>query len=189
MVFTSSNVITYYAVSEATGEVLWNFTNKDAGEFIYNAPIFVNGQVILIDKFNIASLNATTGKVVWSFYTGDELYVAPTYADGKVYDVTSQRHIFVLDATNNGEKLETTDMPSSSWSSPTIANNMLYIGCNDWNLYAFRENVTSQATASASTVANSLKLAPNSAILIGVTVILVVAVVAMGYIIRKRNKK
>ena len=45
MVFTSSNVITYYAISEATGEVLWNFTNKDAGEFIYNAPIYVNGQV------------------------------------------------------------------------------------------------------------------------------------------------
>ena len=118
MVFTSSNVITYYAVSEATGEVLWNFTNKDAGEFIYNAPIYVDGQVILIDKFNIACLNAATGKVVWSFYTGDELYVAPTYADGKVYDVTSQRHIFVLDATNNGEKLETMNMPSSSWSSP-----------------------------------------------------------------------
>jgi outer membrane protein assembly factor BamB len=189
MVFTSSNVITYYAVSEATGEVLWNFTNKDAGEFIYNAPIYMNGQVILIDKFNIACLNANTGKVVWSFYTGDELYVAPTYADGKVYDVTSQRHIFVLDATNNGEKLETTDMPSSSWSSPTIANNMLYIGCNDWNLYAFRENITSQASASASTATNTLKFSPNIALLIGGTSVLVVAVAVVGYVIRKRSKK
>jgi outer membrane protein assembly factor BamB len=191
MVFTPSNVITYYAVSEATGEVLWNFTNKDAGEFIYNAPIYVNGQVILIDKFNIASLDAVTGKVAWSFYTGDELYVPPTYADGKVYDVTSQRHIFVLDAANNGEKLETMNMPSSSWSSPTIANNMLYIGCNDWNLYAFRENITNEASTPTPTPTstNPSSLTPNSLALISITGILVVAITAMGYVIKKRSKK
>jgi outer membrane protein assembly factor BamB len=187
MVFTSSNVMTYYALSEATGEVLWNFTNPSAGEFIYCSPIYVNGQVFLIDKFNIACLNATTGKVIWSFYTGDELYIAPTYADGKIYDVTSQRHIFVLNAANNGAKLETMGMPSSSWSSPTIANNMLYIGCNDWNVYAFRENVINQA--STSTSANSFTLAINTLVLIGATGIIVSAVVTVGYIIRKRSKK
>jgi outer membrane protein assembly factor BamB len=187
IVFAPSNVITYYAVSEATGEVLWNFTNKDAGEFIYNAPIYVNGQVILIDKFNIASLNASTGKVVWSFYTGDELYVAPTYADGKVYDVTSQRHIFILDALNNGEKIETMNMPSSSWSSPTIANKMLYIGCNDWNLYAFKENITNEASTSTTTTPSSL--APNTLVIIGATGILVAAIATMGYVVKKRNKK
>jgi outer membrane protein assembly factor BamB len=187
MVFTSSNVITYYAVSEATGEVLWNFTNKAAGEFIYNAPIYENGQVILIDKFNIASLNANTGKVTWSFYTGDELYVAPTYADGKVYDVTSQRHIFVLDATNNGEKLETTDMPSSSWSSPTIANNMLYIGCNDWNVYAFRENVTNQPSTTISSSNSTLSSGMLALIAISGAAV-VVAVSTVVYVIKKRSK-
>ncbi len=187
IVFVPSNVITYYAVSEMTGEVLWNFTNPSAGEFIYCSPIYVNGKVFLIDKFNIACLNATTGKVIWSFYTGDELYVAPTYADGKIYDVTSQRHIFILDAANNGAKLETMDMPSSSWSSPTIANNMLYIGCNDWNLYAFREDVLT--SVSTSTSSNSFTLAPGILVLIailGTVVIVVVAVV--GYTIRKRSK-
>ena len=188
-VFTSSNVITYYAVNESSGQILWNFTNKDAGEFIYNAPIYVNGHVILIDKFNIASLNANTGKVVWSFYTGDELYVAPTYADGKVYDVTSQRHIFILDADNGGAKLETMEMPSSSWSAPTIANNMLYIGCNDWNLYAFRENVTIQATMQTSASTDTFKLAPDAPLLIIATAIIVVAVTVFGYVIKRRYKK
>jgi outer membrane protein assembly factor BamB len=185
IVFTSSNVITYYAISEATGEILWNFTNKDAGEFIYTAPICVKGQVILIDKFNIACLNASTGKVVWSFYTGDELYVGPTYADGKIYDVTSQRHIFILDANNNGSKLETVDMPSSSWSAPIIANNMLYIGCNDWNLYAFSENFTNQNSDSTST--NSSKLPSSDLVLFGVTATIVVAIAIMGYAFRKRS--
>lgn len=183
VVFTSTDVITYYAIDETTGEILWNFTNKDAGEFIYNAPIYVNGQVILIDKFNIACLNASSGKVVWSFYTGDELYVGPTYADGKVYDVTSQRHIFVIDANHNGSKLQTIDMTSSSWSEPVIANNMLYIGCNDWNLYAFRENITSQATSS-----NISQIVANNWGLLGGVIIIAVAVSIIGYTIRKRAK-
>jgi outer membrane protein assembly factor BamB len=187
MVFTSSNVITYYAISEATGEILWNFTNKDAGEFIYNAPIYVNGQVILIDKFNIACLNASTGKVVWSFYTGDELYVGPTYADGKIYDVTSQRHIFILDANNNGSKLQTIDMPSSSWSAPIIANNMLYIGCNDWNFYAFKEDITNQTATSAST--RNFDLSTSNLMLLGGIGIIVVAAAIAIYAIRKRDIK
>ena len=111
----------------------------------------------------------------------------PTYADGKVYDVTSQRHIFVLDAANNGEKLETMNMPSSSWSSPTIANKMLYIGCNDWNLYAFRENITNEVSTSTTTTPSSL--APNTLVIIGATGILVAAIAAMGYVVKKRNKK
>ena len=54
-------------------------------EFIVSSPIYVNGQVYIIDKFSIASLNATTGNTIWSFYTGDETYVSPSYADGKIY--------------------------------------------------------------------------------------------------------
>ncbi len=184
IVFASSNVISYYAINESTSEILWNFTDPDAGEFIYNAPIYENRQIILIDKFNIACLNASTGKILWSFYTGDELYVGPTYADGKIYDVTSQRHIFVQDANNNGSKLQTIDMPSSSWSSPIIANNMLYVGCNDWNLYAFRENVTNQNSSSTSKIS---LLAPSSLVLLGVAIIAVVAVVILVYAIRKKR--
>ena len=78
-------------------------------------------------------------------------------------------------------------MPSSGWSSPTIANNMLYIGCNDWNVYAFRENVTNEG--SASTSLNSFTLAPSTLALIGATGIVVVAVATVGYVIRKRSKK
>jgi outer membrane protein assembly factor BamB len=192
-VFVPTNTITYYALSEDTGDVLWNFTNKDAGEFIYNSPIFVDGKVILIDKFNIAALNADTGEVLWSFYTGDELYVAPTYADGKIYDVTSQRHVFVLDATNEGTKLDTAYMPSSSWSSPTIANNMLYIGCNDWNLYAFRENITTSegqtSTSTPTPAVIDINVTPSTWVLIATIAIIIVVVVAVGYFVRERKPR
>jgi outer membrane protein assembly factor BamB len=188
MVFTSSNVRTYYAVNETTGDVIWNFTDPSAGEFIYSSPIYVNGQLFIVDKFNIACLNATNRHVIWSFYTGDELYISPTYADGKIYVATSQRDIFILDATNNGTKLATITTPSSSWSSPTIANDRLYIGCNDWNVYCFSNDITNQA--STSTPSHNVTLAPGLLELIAaIATVVVVAVAAVGFVIRKRSKK
>jgi outer membrane protein assembly factor BamB len=139
MVFASSDWGAYYAIDTATGGIVWKFIDPDAIEFIVSSPIYVNGSLFIIDKFNIARLNTTNGHTLWTTYTGDELYVSPSYADGKIYVATSQRNIFVLDTTKNGTKIATFTTPSSSWSSPTIANGRLYIGCNDWNVYCLAE--------------------------------------------------
>ena len=152
------------------------------------SPIYVNGDLFIIDKFNIACLNATNGHTLWSFFTGDELYISPSYADGKIYVVTSERDIYILDAANNGTKIATSTTPSSSWSSPTIANGMLYVGCNDWNVYCFSGYVTNQVSTPA----------PSNNVTLGydlVTVVAVVAIVAVvalftaDYAIRKKTKK
>jgi outer membrane protein assembly factor BamB len=137
MVFTSSNLRTYYGINAATGDIVWTFSDPDAMEFIVSSPIYVDGKLFIIDKFNIACLDAANGKIIWSFFTGDELYVSPAYADGKIYIVTSQRHIYILDAANNGAKLASFTTPSSSWSSPTVSNGRLYVGNHDWNVYCF----------------------------------------------------
>ena len=165
-----------------------HYTDPDASEYIYCSPIYVNGELFIIDKFNIACLNATNGHTFWSFFTGDELYTSPTYADGKIYDVTSQRDVYILNANNNGAKIATYTTPSSSWSSPTIANGMLYVGCNDWNVYCLSNDITSQA--STSTPSHSVMLAPGLLAFVAVIAIVVVVVVAvLGYVIRKRSKK
>jgi outer membrane protein assembly factor BamB len=146
-VFASSNWGDYYALDIQTGAELWHFYDDTATEFIVSSPIWVDGVVYLIDKFDLAAVNGTTGSAIWSKYTGDELYVSPSYADGKVYMVTSQRHIFVLDVNSGGNVIANATTLSSSWSSPTIANNRLYIGCNDWNVYCFKENITSTSNS------------------------------------------
>ena len=150
MVYASSNWGAYYAVNTTTGQEVWNFIDKDAIEFIVSSPIYFNGGVVIIDKFDITYLNATNGQKIWNAYTGDELYVSPSYADGKIYVTTSQRDIFVLDTTNAGATIANVTTPSSSWSSPSIANGRLYIGCNDWNIYCFSEGITYQATLTTS---------------------------------------
>jgi outer membrane protein assembly factor BamB len=179
MVFASSNWGAYYAVNTTTGQEVWHFIDKSAIEFIVSSPIYFNGGVVIIDKFDLTYLNATNGNKIWSAYTGDELYVSPSYADGKIYVTTSQRDIFVLDTTNGGETIANATTLSSSWSSPSIANGRLYIGCNDWNIYCFSSYITDQSSP----------LTPSLEVVAAIVAALVIATVAIGYLITKRAKK
>ena len=179
MVFASSNWGAYYAVNITTGKEVWHFIDSGAIEFIVSSPIYFDGGVVIIDKFDITFLNATNGQKIWNAYTGDELYVSPSYADGKIYVTTSQRDIFVLDTTRNGVTIANTTTPSSSWSSPSIANGRLYIGCNDWNIYCFSSYITEQASAST----------PIVYLIAAVVAVLVAVLAAVGYIVTKRGKK
>jgi outer membrane protein assembly factor BamB len=185
MVFASSNLRDYYGINATTGDTEWTFTDPAAAEFIVSSPIYVNGKLFIIDKYNIACLNATNGHTIWSFFTGDELYISPSYSDGKLYVVTSQRHIYILDAINNGTKLASFTTPSSSWSSPTISYGRLYVGNNDWNVYCLAEYpaVTVAPTSSSPTHP------PAEYIYAVVIALAAIAAVLLGYAYIKRTKK
>jgi outer membrane protein assembly factor BamB len=185
MVFASSNLRTYYGINAVTGNIIWTFRDPAAMEFIVSSPIYVNGQLYVIDKFSITSINATNGNTNWSFFTGDELYASPSYADDKIYMMTSQRHVYVLDANNNGSKLASYTTPSGSWSSPTIANERLYIGNHDWNVYCFANTITAAVNSPTGNNLNS----PSSTIVIAlIAAIAVLAVLTFFYFTRKLKK-
>ena len=188
MVFASSNLRTYYGVNATTSNIEWKFTDPNAGEFILSTPIYVKGELFVVDKFNIACLNASNGDTVWSSFTGDELNIAPSYSDGKIYVVTSQRHIFVLDTTNNGTIIANATTSSSSWSSPTIANGRLYIGCNDWNIYCFSNYYLTAEVPTPSSDNISYETIFIAALAIIVTALIVAALI-VAYVFKKRNKK
>jgi outer membrane protein assembly factor BamB len=186
MVYVSANLRTYYGLDAATGDTVWVFTNPDATEFIVSSPIYLNGELFLIDKFDIAALNATTGKKIWSSYSGDELYVSPSYADGNLYVVTSQRHIFIISALN-GDKTLAYTTPSASWSSPTPSNGRLYLGNNDWNIYCF--------TATFTSVPPNNQVNPPTQpvnylyVVVGIVIIIAIAVIAtFAYFWSHKNK-
>ena len=164
-------------------------TTHTATEFIVSSPIWVDGKVYLIDKFDLACVDGTTGSAIWSKYTGDELYVSPSYADGKVYMVTSQRHIFVLDVNNHGTIIANATTDSSSWSSPTIANNRLYIGCNDWNVYCFAEKITPNPPAQHPHPNQQLPKHPFTSYFAVISIIAIVAVAAVVTYRRKKAKQ
>jgi outer membrane protein assembly factor BamB len=157
MVFASANLRTYYGINATNGNTIWNFTNPQANEFIVSSPIYLDGKVFIVDKFDLACLNASTGKKIWNTFTGDEYYVSPSYADGKIYIVTSERNIFIFNAIT-GEKLDRFILPSASWSSPTPYGGRLYIGDNDWNLYCLGEYNTANSQIALQTDKSTLKL-------------------------------
>jgi hypothetical protein len=186
MVFASSNWGAYYAVNEATGDIIWKFIDKEAIEFIVSSPIYANANLFIINKFNIACLNASNGNMLWNTFTGDELYTSPSYADGKIYLATSQRDVFILDTTNNGTKIATAVLPSSSWSSPTLANGRLYIGCNDWNVYSFANEITNQASGPTSTPADNSSF--RSLLLVLIIVLIIALIGSVAAVISLKNK-
>jgi outer membrane protein assembly factor BamB len=79
------------------------------------------------------------------------LSVSPSYADKKLYVVTDQRSVYVLNSTN-GDKLGHFSTTSNSWSAPSIYEGRVYVGSNDWNIYclagypAINTNVTVELT-------------------------------------------
>jgi outer membrane protein assembly factor BamB len=155
-VFAAANLRTYYCLNAQNGAVIWNFTNPIANEFIVSSPIYLDGKVFIVDKFDITCLDASNGEKIWHTFTGDEYYVSPSYADNKIYIVTSERNLFVFDATT-GEKIEHYILPSASWSSPTPYNGKLYIGCKDWNLYCLGEYNTNTMQLTLKTDKTNLK--------------------------------
>jgi len=139
MVFASSNTQEYYGINATTGDIKWTYSDDAALEFIICSTIYKDGKLFLIDKFSIVCVDATTGHSIWDTYLGDELYVSPSYADGKLYVVTDQRHVYVVNATD-GAKLGYFSTSSNSWSSPTIYEGRVYVGDQDWNVYCLAES-------------------------------------------------
>jgi outer membrane protein assembly factor BamB len=138
MIFVASNKMAYYGINATTGNITWTFKDPEADEFIVCSPIYNDGELYLIDEFYITSLNASSGKLLWKTFLNSELYVSPTYADGKLYVVNDQRSIFVINATD-GKKISFFDTGSNSWSSPTLYGGKLFVGNNDWNVYCFSD--------------------------------------------------
>jgi outer membrane protein assembly factor BamB len=143
MVIVSSNMGAYYAINTETGATEWTFSDDAARELIVCSPAYHNGQVFLIDKYSIVCVNAQNGQTLWSTFLNEELYVSPTYADGKLYVVTDQRSIYVLDATN-GAKLSHFETSSNSWSAASLYDGKLYVGNNDWNVYCLTDSTATK---------------------------------------------
>jgi hypothetical protein len=144
--------------------------------------------VLLIDKFDLACVDISNGWVIWSKYTGDELYVSPSVAGGKAYMATSQRHVFVLDLNRNGTIISNVTLPSSTWSSPSIANNRLYIGCNDWYVYCFEETVTSAPSPTTIAPTNDSTAPSMTTIALAIAAVVILPI-ALGFVLRRQIKK
>ncbi|HKP30536.1 MAG TPA: PQQ-binding-like beta-propeller repeat protein [Gemmatimonadales bacterium] len=116
----------FYAVDTATGEVKWTFATK--GERRFTAPgihgamprtermpdpfdVFlsspvVSGNTVIFGSGdqNVYALDAITGKLKWSFATGDVVHASPAVANNVVYIGSWDRNLYAIDLASGRER-------------------------------------------------------------------------------------
>jgi len=133
-----------YALSEATGELLWKteLSNTD----IYASPAVANGRLYVGTLSRrapdvpaiFAALNAATGGLIWKrqMAIDESPASSPAVADGKVF-VSSGRRIYAFNETNGNViwSFETTGY--SGGCSPAVALDSVYVQDEDGYVYCF----------------------------------------------------
>jgi outer membrane protein assembly factor BamB len=90
----------------------------------------------------IYALDLETGKVRWSYDTGEEIDSSAAYADGIVYIGGNNGHIYALDASTGKPRWRASSFSRFGrreyfYATPTVAYGRVYIGNTDRTLYAF----------------------------------------------------
>ncbi|WP_455392658.1 outer membrane protein assembly factor BamB family protein [[Eubacterium] cellulosolvens] len=163
-VFIGSGGGKLFCLNLTTGAYYWNYsTGSFHGQSC--SPAVANGKVFISNDFvpQLWCINATTGKKIWNFTIGGGLmrgiYSSPVAVGGRVYFGTDKwsdnnDRIYCLpenDPDSDGnitmsEIYWKYDMPDKVWSSPTVVDNKVFVGCGDANsngankLYCFYTN-------------------------------------------------
>lgn len=133
-----------------TGEQLWQ---AQAPNWVHSEMLYSNGRVFVgfgnrFDKpgadgvrgsgdSGVMSLDAGTGKVLWTHETEGEVMPTPALVNGALYAVTGDRNLYELDPVD-GTLIEKTWLGHIvSMSSPAVHNGVLYFGGGAPDPYTF----------------------------------------------------
>jgi len=152
VVFASVSIGRVHALNASTGVSVWN---SSVGGCYWSSPAVVNDKVFVgSDHSKIYALNETTGQIVWSHNTTlpTQLppgFSSPAIAGGKVFIACGSvswgyNNIYALNETT-GELLwnRTTGRlgyyDPVRYSSPSVADGMVFWGSSDGRVYALNE--------------------------------------------------
>ena len=128
------------AIDNPNSGVIWHYAQFDQngdGDFSFEetmhrscGTVAIKDDLLYIADFSglFHCLDAMTGKVHWTYDMMSAAWGSPLIADGKVYigDEDGELAIFDLSATPH-EPLAEIDMRNSVYSTPIVANNVLFI--------------------------------------------------------------
>ena len=127
-----------YALDTDTGAVrrTYNFCCED---LLSSDPAVANG-IIYVGLFDtgLHALDAKTGTRLWNYPPVARVICSPAVANGMVYFNNSEDDsgdsVFAVDARTG--KLIWSSVVESSFSSPAVADGVVYVGSDDLNVYA-----------------------------------------------------
>jgi outer membrane protein assembly factor BamB len=119
------NCIDPTQTGDQSGKPVWTF--NDIGRSI-STPSIANGLVFQAEyDGDLHCLDAKTGKQLWVHETQSRVWGSTLVADGKVFLPTEDGELHILAATREKKVLGTTSFRAPIYSSPIVANNVLYI--------------------------------------------------------------
>jgi outer membrane protein assembly factor BamB len=148
LVFITSRDGSFYAIEKNTGKLHWKFTTE--GERIYDTwDYYLSGAVVSDETVffgsgdgHIYALNQQTGQQVWKFKTGDVVHATPVVYNDKVYVGSFDGFFYVL-SKDSGKLIWKFDTIGDTYfpkgeiqKAATVANNIVYFGSRDYNIYA-----------------------------------------------------
>lgn len=128
------------AINATTGKEIWNQLLYSS----YSSPVVANGVVYVTGHaFNsptyLYAVNASNGAIIWKTLVDSDAGItsAPVLGNGLVYvDDQFQHHLSAYNTTNGNKSWTYTADAAFYYSSPAIANGVLYAPSNDGIMHA-----------------------------------------------------
>jgi len=159
-VFVGSRSANVFALDAETGEEKWRHVHED-GSWVESSPVFDRGVVYVgsSDALTLFALDAETGESIWEYHTSGWSWATPVLADDVVYigglsaspyyfEGVELRPGFHAVGQETGTRLwEFTPEPVEGngyltggvFSTPVIANGIIYAAGIDGRLYAIKQ--------------------------------------------------
>jgi outer membrane protein assembly factor BamB len=142
-VFVAFQDGTLVALSAKSGKVEWK---RQIPSRLESSPMVI-GETLFIgsDKGVFYALDTGDGKSRWTYKADATIKASPSYDEGRVYFGDYDGEMFALDAKTGRQiwRTDTEKLPPGGgggfYSSPAIANGMVYAGRDNGTVYALRE--------------------------------------------------
>jgi outer membrane protein assembly factor BamB len=120
-------------IDAKTGKIVWKYT--DVGRTI--STVSIADDLVYIAEYAglIHCVDANTGKVYWTHDSFSRIWGSTLIADGKLILGNEDGDLLVMDHGKSKPKVKTINMGAPVYSSPVVANGVLYIGTQT-HLYA-----------------------------------------------------
>jgi outer membrane protein assembly factor BamB len=112
-------------IDPATGKAVWTY--QEIGRSISTASV-IDGLLFIAEyDGDLHCLDAKTGKAQWVHETQSRIWGSTLVADGKVFLPTEDGDLHILAVDKEKKVLSTVNFGAPVYSSPIVANNVLYI--------------------------------------------------------------
>lgn len=114
--------------------IVWQF--KEIGRSI-STPSIADGLLYIADYTGrLYCLDAKTGEKLWEHDTLSHIWGSTLVADGKIFLGNEDGELLIFKAGKEKEEIATVEFPSAIYSTPVIANGVLYV-MTETHLYAY----------------------------------------------------